>query len=561
MSQAVNWTGKVSSSNGVWARSGPGTNYGGLQVIAPNTVLTVTQIDGSWCLNQYGWSCFSDSNGTQLISFTDNDSSTSTISQAQNEINVANAQTEQITATDGTEETNYAYYTSTLTTYSPTFDAQSDAFIKSTRGVHGMPYQFMSSVDARPDGSSFGRMFSDKILTRMPLFLVTPGKPKFLNGFNVKQKGDIIKYLSQKDDTAISNLLTRDGRYYDLEFNYADYYDYVNPMCQMIASLLTLDGSYSIDGVVPSKYRWENWANSSFKQFISADDCVAFYIDSENQVTESFSNTTGESQLASKVNSLSDMGREIQFLLGEGAGVTFDKLAQDNYDATLQDFQDFSSKYLSFAPSSLMTKLTSGFLTVVEGGKMIFPEIWNDSQFSKSYSINIKLTTPDVDVFSWYMNIAVPLIHLIALVAPQQMGPNSYKSPFLIRAFYKGFFNIDMGIITDMNIVKGAENKWNLNGLPTEVDVSFTIKDLYDVMTITRQKDIVQLMNNVALMDYLANMCGININKPDVLRELEIYKQQILNSQGLHGRFGRTEVSLKNALDNVLNNLYRGVFR
>ena len=30
-------------------------------------------------------------------------------------------------------------------------------------------------------------------------------------------------------------------------------------------------------------------------------------------------------------------------------------------------------------------------------------------------------------------------------------------------------------------------------------------------------------MNNTTLMDYMANMCGININKPDILRTFQIY--------------------------------------
>ena len=35
-------------------------------------------------------------------------------------------------------------------------------------------------------------------------------------------------------------------------------------------------------------------------------------------------------------------------------------------------------------------------------------------------------------------------------------NPNGYVNPFLVRACYKGFFNIDTGIITDMSVTKGA---------------------------------------------------------------------------------------------------------
>lgn len=563
MADAVDIIGTIKEGQYIWIRSGPGESYDGISVLSPGDQIRITEFNGTWAKHEYGWTKYVTDDGRALIDLKDNRSDTKTVTSEENEKVVLSDAYGLITYDDGETETNYGYYSTSLDAYSPTYDDGSTAFIKSSRGIHGMPYQFMDSVDPRPDGGNFGKVYIDKILTRMPLLLLTPGRPKFLNGFSVKQKEDIVKYLTQKDDSVISDILERDGRYYDLEFNYKDYYDFVNPMCQQVATLLTMEDTtkYAIDGKPVKEFRWENWTNDAFSNFITSKECVAFYIDSETQISESFSNATGESQLASKVNALSDMGREIQFLLGEGAGVTFDKLAQENYDATLADFKSFSDKYLSFAPSSLMTKLTSGFLTVVEGGKMIFPEIWNDSQFSRSYSITIKLRTPDYDDFSWFMNIAVPWLHLLAFVAPQQMGPNSYKSPFLVRAFYKGFFNIDMGIITDMTITKGNQNKWTINGLPTEVDISFTIKDLYDVLTITKQSDIIKIMNNTALSDYLANMCGININRPDILRQLELYKQQIISSQGIYGRFNRSVVSLQNAIDNVLNNLYRNTLR
>ena len=73
-------------------------------------------------------------------------------------------------------------------------------------------------------------------------------------------------------------------------------------------------------------------------------------------------------------------------------------------------------------------------------------------------------------------------------------------------------------------ILEGKEGAGTLDGLPTEVDVSMTIKDLYQaVLTITSGDQSKWFMNNTTLMDYMANMCGININKPDILRTFQIY--------------------------------------
>lgn len=548
MATKVNYKITILNNYTLWIRTGPGTQYPDIGILRGGQVVTVTETEGNWFHHQTGWSPFKDG-GLNLVSIQDLGNQAQTVSQS-------------VAASNTSQPTLYSNYTSNDINTPAELgdsDAVAAAFIKSVRGVHGMPYQFMESVDRRFDGSVFGRKFTEKIITNMPLLLITPGKPKFMKAFSVDEKQDIFKFLAMKEDGPIDNILGRDGRYYDLEFNYKDYYDYVNPMCQEVAMFLGISDK-TIDGTALSKYTWQNYTNSAFKNFISSAETVAFYIDSENQITESFSNTTGESMLANKANSLSDMGRELQFLLGEGAGVTFDAINQENYDATLKDFQDFSDKYLKLAPQTLISKMASGFLTVASGGKMIFPEIWNDSSFSKSYSIQLKLRTPDYDNFSWYMNIAVPMLHLIGLVAPQEMGPNAYKSPFLVRAFYKGFFNCDMGIITGLSFAKGSQGKWTTNGLPTEVDVSLEIKDLYQVMTITKQSDIVNVMNNTALQDYLANMCGININKPDILRTLEIYKQQIINSKSPSAVIGKGFLSLEQELDNKLKDVF-GIFR
>ena len=137
----------------------------------------------------------------------------------------------------------------------------------------------------------------------------------------------------------------------------------------------------------------------------------------------------------------------------------------------------------------------------------------------------MKLTTPDFDKKSWYLNIYVPLCHLIALVLPRGDFQNGYVSPFIVKAFYKGMFNIDMGIITDMTINKGKEGGWTKDGLPTVVDVSFTIQDLYSTLSMTPTGPLMKknVMQNIAEMDYLANLCGVNINEPDVGRMIEMY--------------------------------------
>ena len=122
----------------------------------------------------------------------------------------------------------------------------------------------------------------------------------------------------------------------------------------------------------------------------------------------------------------------------------------------------------------------------------------------------------------------VPLFHLIGLVAPQGINanPNGYTNPFIVRAIYKGFFNVDMGIITSMSISKGAKCQWTPDGIPTSVEVGIDIKDLYPAMSITSTNNETfkyDTLNNTAQMDYIANLCGINIFKPEIARMIDMW--------------------------------------
>ena len=123
---------------------------------------------------------------------------------------------------------------------------------------------------------------------------------------------------------------------------------------------------------------------------------------------------------------------------------------------------------------------------------MIFPKIWGDSQYNRSYSFDIKLRSPDHDNLSIFLNILKPYCKLLALTLPRsrvdsdgKADPNSFEAPFLVKAYSKGMFNIDMGIISSMTVTKGRTCAWNDDGLPTEIDISLDIKDLYSNLSMS----------------------------------------------------------------------------
>lgn len=467
-------------------------------------------------------------------------------------------------------------------TYDGYNDSQyNNAFIKSISGIFGLPYQFMPSVDARLTKSdkrkktkgdikrkelSYGRKYNEKIITKMPLLLISPGYPNFLPTFNKNQKLAIMKVLessvgniSKSISTTLSSIMgSKVGRYYTFNFDYSSYYRYVNIMLQTCAKFLKIHNvmhGNSKKGGYRKKlgsFNWSKYLNNDFQGFISAKEVVAFYVDAESSVNETFSTSTTVSQYASSINGITDTAREIGFLLGPVAGIRKKAADPDAYNEKLKSINNSIDKYLG--GSKLFKNLSEAITTVTNGGKLVFPELWEDTEFSKSYDVNIKLRTPDGDTISWYLNILVPLIHLIALAAPRQMGANGYKSPFIVRAFYKGIFNCDMGIITSLNITKGREGAWTIENLPTEVDIAITIKDLYSLLFITNDYNVSNFLNNTCLTDYLANSCGININKPEIQRSCEMFL--MLNKNKITNIPNNIFTSLEQFASNVYQNLY-----
>lgn len=407
------------------------------------------------------------------------------------------------------------------------FNNSNRILLDNFNGVFGMPYQFSSTVDPKASGSSFGLKYMERIVTRAPLMIISPGKVEYMPNASKKEAAGVLNSLI---DTAagagedIMSMITDNTRYYEFNYAYDEFYKYLNQMCRAGAIYLGIqDIKVNIGGnknTALKDVKWENTISNNFSNYTSSKESIAFYVDGVNQISDSFSNSSMESQLVSKVNSFSDVGKEMAFLLGSQAGIKFDG-SSDLLSEAEKGIEELADKYLK--GNQLFKNLSEEFTTIVSGGKLIFPELWEDSSFNRSFDINIKLRSPDGDLLSWYLNIYVPMCFLICLVAPQQKRKWGYFTPFLVRASYKGLFNIDMGLVTELSFGKGQEGFWTIDGLPTVVDVSMTIKDLYQsVLSITKGNDN-WFMNNTVLMDYISNLCGVNINKPDIARTLDVY--------------------------------------
>ena len=343
-----------------------------------------------------------------------------------------------------------------------------------TKGIEAIPYQFMESVDRRAmvNGSAtkIGRKFGEKIFGRLPLLFLTPCEPLFMDQYNSKAKelsltalvqGGIENFEAALADVSSKNRLA--GRYYTAQFNYVEYYNYLNIMLAAVASYL---GIYNKEIVFADGQRnkigtmaWQNENSNSFKTFWSAKENIVFYLDGMESVSESFTNTTMESSLASQINGFSETAKEIRYLFG-GAGAEVANMVTEGVGDITGALGEGISKLAGGGGAIVNSLSGNGVKSILSGGKIIFPKLWSDSDYSRSYSIDIKLRSPDHDSLSIFLNVLKPYCKLLALTLPRQgnwngeLDPNSYWSPFLVRAYSKGLFNIDMGLITSMNVTK-----------------------------------------------------------------------------------------------------------
>lgn len=431
--------------------------------------------------------------------------------------------------------------------------------IRSVLGVFGLPYQFLPIADPRLSDTTDDKVYNDQnygsdygdtrgvgakyaefIIEQMPILFLAPGKPAFMGAYNKDEKTNILDMLIKQagniiDSIGLDELLENTGKYYTFEYDIIEYYKYVNPMCRMAAAYMNV-ANYYLDGVPLQSVDWMKYTTSKLSGLFGSNQngvldfvSIPFYIESETQISDSFGNSVTDSTLASTVNSVSDMARELQFILGNvGTASEIEQLVGDaDINANAENLQNTIDKLMG-GGNNFLGNIKNHLVSVATGGKMIFPKIWSGSDFSRSYNITMKFRSPDMDNLSLYFNCVVPTLHMIGFVAPHMLtnDPNSYGNPFLVRGIYKGFFNVDMGIITSMDINRGDESRWNANGVPTVIDVSFTLVDLYEVMSITKTDSTsfkYDTLNNTTQMDYIANFCGINIYKPEIGRTISMW--------------------------------------
>lgn len=458
--------------------------------------------------------------------------------------------------------------------------------------LFGLPYQFINSVDPRYPSisSTIGRSYIDHIIMQAPTAFIIPGKPVFLPGVNGERKEGVTKALIEGMNgnfSALQNVLSDNPedklRFYDFEEDYSEYMRYVNIMCRTAATFLELPQTINVGGkeVSLQQYDWKNYRwdrdyytgaagsqfryianttlssigslgkkviNSFTKKAVSGGEdgenqfkfdtgngnpnswttnFIQLYIDPSSGSSTNFANSTAASGIKSSIDTASQMMKELQFVTGT-AGIGMQG-AQNFMDGSVAALEELTSG--AGAIGDVLSKILSVGSHVLKGENVVLPEIYQGSEFGTDYTIVVHLRSPYGNKLAVYMDVIVPLLHILALVAPRQTTSNTYGSPFLVKVYYPGAFNCNLGIVESVQVTRPSnEDAWNTDRLPTEIEVQIRIKDLYSDFSISPSTDTSLFANNSSLIDYLATISGLSLIEPQMQAKINTSVNNFVSS-------------------------------
>lgn len=434
--------------------------------------------------------------------------------------------------------------------------------------LFGMPHQFIESADPRiGTKSNLGRCFAERIVMEAPIVAIKPGLPDFLPGRSKTEKMSFISAIQEAASNSevtsqIFSTLSVDDEdnilYYQLKSKYSEMMATTNLLCKILAVFIGI-----ADKKVPwapaftfGTYDWRYYTvknqynETSFKQqsasgslgmfvkeafetasnYIMADnEWVRFYVDSNSSFNESSSNSTTSSILESYAEKLEGVAKELE-VVSQISGADIQGLA----NSSASSVDSFINEHANGdgAISTFLKRLSGNTKQIISGGNFLIPEIWSQSEYNKGYSFSITLSTPYGCPESWFLNIGVPLMHILSLCLPRQLTANTYQSPYLVKCTSPGWFNCDLGIIDSVSIDKGSDNSWAIGGLPNEVKVSLSVKDLYSSLAIpvNPYDSPGSFLSNTGMLEFLMVNCGIDITRQDMSDRLKVWGAIISNS-------------------------------
>lgn len=388
--------------------------------------------------------------------------------------------------------------------------------------IMGLPLQYTELTDPN------ARVFNNTLMSDVPIVTFKPGKPMFLgmdNADTSQNEEELIRSMvngrfEEDDEEGITNFLVdkniTDFRYYGFASDYTQYFKYVQLMLSKLHVKMGLGMMY-------------NFSEDYTRDFLNGGS-LSYYADRNLSVSESADNSFAESSLSSSAKGISSKKRELDFILGKNTSHGDVLGASAGGEGLVGKVANLAGDILSTAESLLLPSFggINKTETLINGSHLAFPQVWEDSTYSKNYTIHFKFYSPYGDKSSIFHRVYVPFISLLALTLPKQDTIMGYASPFIVKMESPGFFNCDMGYISSISFKKGGdEDLWSIDGLPLEITVDISVKDLYP--TLMMSNSYTALVTNPGLHQFLDTMAGVSFNDITLGTQISSYIGEHLN--------------------------------
>ena len=232
---------------------------------------------------------------------------------------------------------------------------------------------------------------------------------------------------------------------------------------------------------------------------------VSFRVNHVGSISESFSNSVQESDIAQKLNGTSAQARSKRFSFADGnitdaAGIG-------------SAIQGVSSAIQDFAAGALETINLDGLMAFAGNAYTSIPKVWHDSSANlPQANYRIELRTPYGNKMSRFLNLYMPLCMLLAGALPKSVGHHSYDAPFLVEIYDRGRKQVRLGMIDQISITRGVGNVgWTQEHAPLGIDVDFSVVDLETAVHVPINPSPGLFDEDNPYNDYLATLGGLTL--------------------------------------------------
>ncbi len=263
---------------------------------------------------------------------------------------------------------------------------------------------------------------------------------------------------------------------------------------------------------------WKEYMDAALND---GSEFVTFRVQHTGTVSESFSSSTRQSDIASKINGMSQQSRSTDFSMAGG-----------NIAPVIGEAVTAVKDFLAGAAEQLNIQ---GLASLAGSALVDIPEHWDASTASLPKSTyTIYLASPYGNPISRLINIDIPLAMLLAGALPLSTGKQSYTSPLLCEIYDRGRCQTRLGIIDSLSITRGSGNLgWTNDGQVLGVEVTFSVKDLSSIMHMPISEGFSFnpatgiFDEDTVFSDYLAVLAGMSLSSQ--IYQWPKFKRNLLN--------------------------------